>query len=295
MQISLKVLSGQTSPVEEIVFPMLPEEIKVMTGGIFASYTILKTGTIKIPSGRDLTGFAWEGMLPGEVRKNEPYVNGWKNPKELQVLWSIYERDGIKLRLMVTETPINHDVYIESYDMTYRHGMGDYSYSINFIHAIDLLIRTTSADASQIAATRPSPPGTKTYIVQPGDSLWMIAEKMLGKGSKMWDLYDMNKTTIDAGNASNPNADKELIHPGQVLYIPAPVQNSTPSTATGQSSGPGTSSQTTNSKDAVTNASKPGPENKYFKKNTNGNITAGGENNAYRPEVHNPYHLPIMD
>jgi len=66
----------------------------------------MKIGTIKIPSGRDLTGFTWSGILPGEIRKNAPYVNDWRDPKQLEILWSIYEHDGIKLRLMITETPM---------------------------------------------------------------------------------------------------------------------------------------------------------------------------------------------
>ncbi|MGE5593792.1 MAG: L,D-transpeptidase family protein [Betaproteobacteria bacterium] len=52
------------------------------------------------------------------------------------------------------------------------------------------------------------PPGTsgRTYVVQPGDSLWSIARRF--------------GTTVDAIAAANNLANPELIYPGDVLRIP---------------------------------------------------------------------------
>jgi LysM domain-containing protein len=52
----------------------------------------------------------------------------------------------------------------------------------------------------------------RVHYVQPGDSLWMIAQKFLGDGSKWSRIYDANKAAI------GPNPD--LIRPGQRLTIP---------------------------------------------------------------------------
>ena len=61
-------------------------------------------------------------------------------------------------------------------------------------------------------------PGTiatcKTYTVQPGDSLWLIAEKAYGDGTKWQWIYDYNQNAI----GDNP----DLIHPGLDLFIPHP-------------------------------------------------------------------------
>lgn len=68
-------------------------------------------------------------------------------------------------------------------------------------------------------APTPEPPVTaNTYTVQPGDTLWAIADKTLGNGTFWPEIWDANKDQIP-----NPN----LIHPGQVLDLP-----STPSVAT---------------------------------------------------------------
>ena len=50
-----------------------------------------------------------------------------------------------------------------------------------------------------------------TYTVEKGDSLSLIAAKMLGDQRRWSEIYDANKQTI-----KNP----QLIYPGQVLYIP---------------------------------------------------------------------------
>lgn len=54
-------------------------------------------------------------------------------------------------------------------------------------------------------------PKAKTYTVKKGDSLWAIAKKYTGNGSKYTELYNANKSKI-----KNPN----LIYVGQVLTLP---------------------------------------------------------------------------
>jgi nucleoid-associated protein YgaU len=50
-----------------------------------------------------------------------------------------------------------------------------------------------------------------TYTVQPGDSLWKIAEAHYGNGTKYQAIFEANRDILD-----NP----DLIHPGQVLKLP---------------------------------------------------------------------------
>lgn len=61
---------------------------------------------------------------------------------------------------------------------------------------------------------QPSPSPSSTffdYTVEGGDSLWAIATKFLGDGTRWKEIYELNTDTI-----SNPN----LIYPGQILRIP---------------------------------------------------------------------------
>jgi LysM repeat protein len=63
-------------------------------------------------------------------------------------------------------------------------------------------------------------PGSN-YTVQPGDSLFSIAQQAYGDGNQWQKIYDANKQVI--GN------DPNLIRPGEVLYIP-PVTPPPPKT-----------------------------------------------------------------
>ncbi len=51
-----------------------------------------------------------------------------------------------------------------------------------------------------------------TYTVQPGDSMWAIAQEHLGDGNRWMEIYKANKELI----GKKP----DLIHPGYVLKIP---------------------------------------------------------------------------
>ena len=205
-------------------FPMLPQAMSVQTGAMFQSYNIMSIGEIKIPMGESLTKFCWDAMLPGKMRENEPYVKEWIDPHETQSMWSFWRVKKKKLRLLVTETPINHDVYLEDYKVDYKYGFGDYYYQISFVHGKDNKVyRDGEAEVGKSdlenkpanGSARPSPPPSKTYTVKSGDSLWAIAQRTLGAGAEYDKIYTLNKSTI----GSDPNK----ILPGQVLSLPEAV------------------------------------------------------------------------
>lgn len=53
------------------------------------------------------------------------------------------------------------------------------------------------------------PPAAQTYTVEPGDTLWAIAERFYGDGNRYQEI-------ATASGIDNPDA----INPGQVLTIP---------------------------------------------------------------------------
>lgn len=61
------------------------------------------------------------------------------------------------------------------------------------------------------AIKRKGEAGDYFYIVQPGDSLWRIAVHLYGDGRRWRQIYRANRDEI-----INPN----LIHPGQILFVP---------------------------------------------------------------------------
>ena len=201
--------------------PMAPDSIRVKDAARFLSYDIMNTGEHKMPLGEELTSFSWQGMLPGMNRATAPYVNllAWKPPAYFLNKFAVWRNKGTKLKLIVPLTPINHAVYLETFQHEYSGGMGDVEYSIEFCAAKDIIIGTEDGAANQegagVKTTSPAanPPAATTYTVKSGDSLWKIAQKQLGDGSRWREIYDLNRDTI----GSNPN----LIYAGQVYNMPA--------------------------------------------------------------------------
>ena len=129
------------------------------------------------------------------------------------------------LRLLITETPINRDVYLESYAIDYKGAYGDYHYKISFVQARDIVIRPVEiAVASPVAVpARPAPPPAKTHTVVSGDTLWWIAQQHYGRGADYPKLYSVNKDAIEAeakrrGFRNSDNG--HWIFPGTVLTLP---------------------------------------------------------------------------
>ncbi|MFI3253524.1 MAG: LysM peptidoglycan-binding domain-containing protein [Eubacteriales bacterium] len=216
-------------------FPMLPERISVSLGNEFASYSILGIGTVKAPSGQSLDLISWEGIFPGEGRKDMPLIREWQNPQEA-FRWiencKVVLPTAKKLNLLVTETAINVDVYLDSFTNTYSGGMGDIGYQISFVQGKDLTVTATSVgssstdsetksdgDSASTEDNRTNPPMDTTYTVVKGDSLWKISQSFWGEGARYGELYQANQTTIDSENAKYGNS-KYTIYPGQVFTIP---------------------------------------------------------------------------
>jgi nucleoid-associated protein YgaU len=64
----------------------------------------------------------------------------------------------------------------------------------------------------EIAEEKAAQEAESTYTVQPGDTLWGIAQKLLGNGALYTKIYEANKDVI------GPNPD--IIKVGQVFRIP---------------------------------------------------------------------------
>lgn len=203
---------------ETIQIPKMPEKVKVSYTNDFLSYNILRLGEVKFPNGVGLSTIEWDCDFPGEKRKNDPYIRAWRDPKELHNWLERVKIDGRKVRIMVTETPINFDCYIDSFNAEFSGGYGDLTYSLKWVQAKDIDVTTeVNYDLWVAPPPRPVPPPPppvqkRTYTVVPGDCLWYIADEQLGDPYRWPEIYEMNRDVI----GGNP----DLIYPGQVYTLP---------------------------------------------------------------------------
>ena len=210
-------------------FAHLPHEIKTHHGSGFIDYSFIKIGEVKIPGGLKLSTYSWSGTFYGKsLPFSKPHL--FQPPKDMVAQIEQWRKNHTELVLMLTETPINADVYLETFDYTPTGGVGNIDYSISFVEARSVTVMTAQEAATTSSAlssntasgTRPAAAATdttvaseqtRTYTVKSGDCLWTIAKRFLGKGSRYTEIYEMNKSVIGA----NPN----LIRPGQVYTLPA--------------------------------------------------------------------------
>jgi LysM repeat protein len=86
------------------------------------------------------------------------------------------------------------------------------------------VVEQTHTDAATTdAATKHYPAASRSYVVQPGDTLSSIAQRFYGSAADWQALYQVNRSVIQ-----NP----DVIYQGQVLTIPDTLPASTGSTGT---------------------------------------------------------------
>ncbi len=221
---SIDIFLTNTRTKRKIQFPSLPAEVVFTNATKYATYSILGLGDISLPNGRELCGFSWEDTFYGEARKDFPFIRNWIAPKEITAVLTEWRDSEDVLKLIITETPINHDVTLASFEAKPTGGFGDYQYSISFIEyrepTVSVGKNTSLAKQTKRSTNNAS---TKTHTVASKDTLWKIAQKYYGSGSKYTAIYNANKETIESvakkhGYKSSNNG--HWIFPGTVLTIP---------------------------------------------------------------------------
>ena len=213
---------------EELQLCMTPEKISVKTTANFRSWNVINIGEIKLPRGEKLTQISWNGILPGtEIMWHENLINlaAWENPHEVIKVFNRWRERGAKLKLLITQTPINLEVFIKNFDYSAQKAFGHYKYDIDLIAAKDLQVKTvaeadadrqTAQDNNQIALNeRAAAKARNTGVrVQKLNDIYIAAQVLLGNASweniqKILERNGISITDIDPGR--DPN-DPLIIH-----------------------------------------------------------------------------------
>lgn len=192
----------------KITICMPPEKIDFGGNGKFMSFSIISLGDVKVPRGAALEELSWKGTFPGIARIGDPYLTShldWMEPKKYIKLFRQWRDKGTKVTVN-TGTGVVMDAYVSKFDGEFTGGHGDFDYKVTFIKAQVVTISTNKPkrrstgerDESKRSKgyTSKNKNKTRTYTTQEGDTLWKIAQQMLGQGSRYTEIIELNKNKV---------------------------------------------------------------------------------------------------
>jgi hypothetical protein len=232
---------------QRLLFPMNPlGTIDAGSSASITTYHPIELGTIERPRGEEPYVVRWSGMLPGASRQVHDFVKQWQPPNDIAALLDTWRKFGVRLLLTVTTTPINLYVFIARFDYKAgQSGYGDLPYEIELhwdrdfaasaeperVPTAGVTVSTAPSDSAtsvtdtgetlvpEVSTTtlegggeRPESDQPATADVAGGDSLWLLAQRELGDGSRWREIYALNQDAI----GSNP----DVIYAGTTLTLP---------------------------------------------------------------------------
>lgn len=203
-----------------VQLPVNPESVKISTPFSVDKITIAALGDIATPGERGLKSIAFSSFFPRDYNPSYCEYSGFMSPDKFVEQIEKWIDTRRNIRLIIAGTTISIPCYITSFDIEpERAGApGDIYYSISLTEykAVNAkIIQSPTSKVLGVSTMRPSSATSnakKTHTVIKGDTLWALAKKYYGNGSKSTSIYNANKTVI--------GKDKDLIIPGQKLVIP---------------------------------------------------------------------------
>lgn len=228
MVIDIYIYPDGKTTADGIRIPWLPAQVKVDTGGTrLVTHEIMNVGEVDIPNGTNLAKISWSSTFPGKTRKGTlPFLRGELiEPKTYVDKLESWRKNGTKLKVMVTNSPVNFDVYIEKFIHNFSGGYGDIVYELSLIQRRNIVVTSvpkTSSGSSKVSSSSGGGSSVITYTIKKGDTLWSIAKKYLGAGSNWTIIYNKNKDIIEKtakANGRSSSGNGKHIYAGTKIKI----------------------------------------------------------------------------
>lgn len=215
--------------LDNMLLPVTPSKLTIKINNQNKTYNLINDSEINVLKSPGLSEIDIEFSLPNIKYPYAVYKNGFetadvflskleKLKTGLKPFQFIVVRNtpnggalfGTNIKVSLEEYTIKEDAK-EGYDVIVSVKLKQYrEYSTKTCN-ITIKKQVQMVNNREIGNSPAPTTQNKTYTVVQGDTLWAIAKKFYGNGSKYGMIYNANKDKI-----KNPN----LIYPGQVLIIP---------------------------------------------------------------------------
>ena len=203
--------------------PVVPSEFERVIDANYETNNIIGLGDIATFAGNGLAQLSLSSFFPNHEYSFNAYSNVPK-PYDLAHIFKEWKNKGTVVRVILTGTDINQEMYITNYSYGEKDGTGDVYYSMDLLEYRPITIPTitentsnNTQNTSRPTENNPNNANTstqKTHKVKKGDCLWDIAQKYYGKGSLYPKIKEANKSKYPSLAKSN------VIYTNMELIIP---------------------------------------------------------------------------
>lgn len=187
---------------EELILPVTPQSIEVASGVKIETVSITSLGDIHLATHRTLTDITITSFFPA---KSYSFARADRRPYEYVQWFKRVIARKRPVRFIVLGTDINIAMLISEI----RHGETDGPNDVNYTLTLSKYAALQTSGGTEPRPESGEENAPETYTVVHGDTLWSIARRFLGSGSRYMEIANAN-------NMSDPN----VLMVGQVLIIP---------------------------------------------------------------------------
>ena len=211
-----------------IRLPVMPSEFERVIGADYETNNIIGLGDVATFNSNGLAQLSLSSFFPNKEYSFNEYSNVPK-PYDMVSHFKDWKNKGTVVRVILTGTDINQQMYITNFSYGEKDGTGDVYYSMDLLEYRPIsipVINETSSNNNTQNTSRPTDNNNnnsnknntnntqKTHKVVKGDSLWTIAQKHYGKGSLYPKIKEANKSKYSSLAKNN------IIYVNWELIIP---------------------------------------------------------------------------
>ena len=187
-----------------IRLPVMPSEFERVIGANYETNNVIGLGDIATFGGNGLAQLSLSSFFPNKEYSFNAYSDVPK-PYEFVKYFKEWKNKGTVVRVIMTGTDINQQMYITNFSYGEKDGTGDVYYTVDLVEYRPITVpvinetssntqNTSRQDENNDNSNDANNSTQKTHKVVKGDCLWDIAKKYLGKGSDYPKIKEANKS-----------------------------------------------------------------------------------------------------